>query len=391
MRRARQAVIVAARRTPVAPRGGALAQFQADELAAPVFQALLKEAGMSAERVEQVVMGNALYGGGNPARLASLRAGLPVSTPAMTVDTQCCSGLDAILHAARLIESGSAESVIAGGMESFSRSPIRAHRPRTSNEDPIPYNRPPFAPPPFNDPDLAEAAFQLAQKRGYTRSLQAAYSVESHKKAQTQSAKDIMARELVSLPGINLASDPFIRSLSLKTALRARVIAGDEEYGVCAATTAVEADAAAAVLILERHRAQALGFQNALAIEDGCTLGHDPDLTPEVPIKAVAALCSRHPDVDPQTAYIELMEAYSSQAMAFVDALALDPANVNVCGGALSRGHPIGASGAILVVRLFSLLTDRLTETSALHTADIATIAAAGGLATAALFKPCWR
>ncbi|EFO32149.1 putative acetyl-CoA C-acetyltransferase VraB [Roseibium sp. TrichSKD4] len=389
MRHARQAVIVAARRTLVAPRGGALAQFQADELAAPVFQALLKEAGVNADRIEQVVMGNALYGGGNPARLAALRAGLPVSTPAMTVDTQCCSGLDAILHAARLIESGSVDCVIAGGMESFSRSPIRAHRPRTSDEDLIPYNRPPFAPPPFNDPELAEAAFQLARKRGYTRSLQAAYSVESHKKAQTRSAKDIMARELVSLPGINLASDPFTRSLSLKTALRARVIAGDEEYGVCPATTAVEADAAAAVLILERHRAQALGFQNALTIEDGCTLGHDPGLTPEVPIKAVAALCSRHPDVDPQTANIELMEAYSSQAMAFVDALALDPANVNVCGGALSRGHPIGASGAILVVRLFSLLSDRFAQTANLHAAGIATIAAAGGLATAALFKAC--
>ncbi|MCV0429060.1 MAG: thiolase family protein, partial [Roseibium sp.] len=131
------AFIIAARRTPVAPRGGDLSAYQADELAAPVLAALVRDTGLSGNQVDHVILGNALYAGGNPARLAALRAGLPQSVPAMTLDTQCCSGLDAILQGVRLIESGAADCVLAGGAESFSRAPIRMHRPLDRQGGPV--------------------------------------------------------------------------------------------------------------------------------------------------------------------------------------------------------------------------------------------------------------
>ncbi|MEP0406120.1 MAG: beta-ketoacyl synthase N-terminal-like domain-containing protein, partial [Roseibium sp.] len=155
-------LILAARRTAVAPRGGAFRALQADELAAPVIEALLLDSGVERASVDHVIFGNALYGGGNPARLAALRAGLPDCVPALTLDTQCCSGLDAILMASHLVRSGAARCVIAGGMESYSRAPIRMHRPATSKEEPVAYDRPSFAPFPERDPDLTVAAADLA-------------------------------------------------------------------------------------------------------------------------------------------------------------------------------------------------------------------------------------
>lgn len=370
------AVIVAARRTAVAPRGGAFRHLQADELAAPVIEAVLADAGIPGGDVNQVILGNALYGGGNPARLAALRAGLPETVPAMTIDTQCCSGLDAILQAVRLVEAGAADCVLAGGAESFSRSAIRMDRPHTQEEIPVAYDRPPFSPWPDRDPDLSEAAADLARLREISREAQAAFAVESHRKALAYLECGKGGSEIVPVAG--LSTDAFARKLDLKTALRAPVIAGDRETGVTAATTAVEADAAAIVAVLSEKKARDIGRITGLLVLEGVMAAGDPTqpaLAPQIAIRQLAERLDTEPNAFDA---VELMEAYAVQALATVTDLRIDPARVNLHGGALSRGHPIGASGAILAVRLFHDLKSRKAGQTGL-----AAIAAAGGLGTA--------
>lgn len=382
----RSAVIVAARRTAVAPRGGALACFQADELAAKVLRRLLRDAGIAATAVDNVILGNALYGGGNPARLAALRAGLPASVPALTLDTQCCSGLDAIVMAARLIEAGAADCVLAGGAESFSRAPIRMHRPAVPGADPVAYDRPAFAPPPYGDPDLAESAARLAAARGLTRPKQAEFAVASHAKAVA--ARAFQATRLVTDGGGLPPSDGFTRSLSVATALRAPVLAGSKDTGLSAATIACEADGAAGVLVLssrafERHGGPGLKILAATGA------GGDPDMPALVPVAAGRDLMTAARIAPSDLAAVEVMEAYAAQAMATAADLGLDTAGLNRLGGALARGHPIGASGAILAVNLFDLLVSDENAAAAARSRGMALIAAAGGLAAGLLVQAC--
>lgn len=371
------AYMIAARRTQIAPRGGALAALQVDELAAPVLRKILKDAEIPPASVDQVLLGNALYAGGNPARLAALRAGLPLGVPAMTVDTQCCSGLDAIILAARLIEAEEAECVLAGGAESFSRAPIRATRPLDRNKAPEPYDRPPFAPAPFADPDLTDAAAKLAQRCETGRAAQAEFAVNSH-------AKAIKAQGLMKLvdplgkedsPG-----DGFARNLSVKTALRVPVLAGEEKTGVTAATIACEADGAAAVLLVSEQVWRASG-KPALKILAGKSGGGDPADPALVPIEVAAFLFERLTLNAPDFDAIELMEAYAVQAMVTANRLGIAPSQLNRLGGALARGHPIGASGAVLAVQLFEIMLRTLGNAGNIKKSrGLALIAAAGGL-----------
>lgn len=389
-----RAVILAAKRTPVAPRGGAFKTLQADELAAPVIKALLAETGLAAEKVDQVIFGNALYGGGNPARMAALRAGLPASIPALTMDTQCCSGLDAILLGCRLIEAGAASCVIAGGMESFSRSPLRAHRPLDAAGGPVFYQRPSFAPSPYEDPELAVAAARLAEERGFSRQEQAAYTVKSHAKALAALGLGAFDPELVCVEAGGSANtesvlrrDSYSRQLSQAIALRSPVLAGHAETALLSAATAVEADAAAAVLIASAEFAQSLKEDlretagPMIGISGGLSMGGNPGQPALVPTAAITELMGRQGLEPRQYQQLELMEAYAPQAMATLQDLTFREDVVNPEGGALARGHPIGASGAILAVRLFHGLKKNQKKEAG-EARGIAAIAAAGGLAS---------
>lgn len=379
-----RAFVVAARRTPVAPRGGALKAFQADELAAPVLQQLLKDVKINAEAVDQVILGNALYGGGNPARLAALRAGLSASMPAISIDTQCCSGLDAIIMGARLIESGAADCVIAGGAESFSRAPIRMHRSKEVNGEPIPYGRPAFAPPPFSDPDLTEAAASLAERSSINRQAQAEFAVSSHAKAQ-QHRPDIEPW-LVVPDQAHVSFDSFTRSLNLKTAMKAPIIAGSSDRGLSAATIACEADAAASVLLMSMERARALEL-SGLEVLAAQALGGDPADPALVPNDLAPGLLDRAGCTVSDLTAVELHEAYAIQAMVTQHALSFPEEILNLLGGGLARGHPIGASGAILVVQAMHAYRRMQRGNISDDFCAMALIAAAGGLASGAVLK----
>jgi acetyl-CoA C-acetyltransferase len=369
------AYIVAARRTAVAPRNGAFKLVEAAELAEAPIRALLADTNLAPENIDEVILGNALYGGGNPARLAALRAGLPDDVPAITIDSQCCSGLDAVMLAADRIRSGSAQAVIAGGVESFSRSPLRLRRPRHAAETPEPYDRPPFAPWPERDPDMIAAAADLAVAFGITRNAQEAFAIESHSKALRHRPE---AAEVMTLSG--LSHDAFARALTPDLCRRLAPLVGDAAYGVTRATVAVEADAAAALLVVSEAMAWRLKTVKPLRIVGAVRRGGDPAMPGAVPIAAASALLASHNTAPADVAVAEIMEAFSAQAIACIEGIGLVPGCVNRGGGALARGHPIGASGAILAVRLWHEMQREQPNSKGL-----AAIAAAGGLGSALL------
>lgn len=367
--------IIAARRTPVVPRNGAFRRLGVGALAAPVMQMILRDSGISAEEVDEIILGNALYGGGNPARVAALAAGLPETKPAMTIDTQCCSGLDAVAAAADRISGGACDVVLAGGVESYSRSPLRFIRPMR-NEAAAEYQRPPFTPWPDRDPDMIEAAVLLAQELGITRAEQETFAVASHGRAMR--AQDDFRREIVPLEDIH--TDAFARRLSRAACARLPAISGQGIYAATAATVAVEADAAAMVVVVSDRKLAALKPRLRPArIAGHIRVGGDP-ARPGLLTTAAAQSLLAHQGINAsQISVAEIMEAFAAQAMGTIAALRLDPASVNRGGGALSRGHPIGASGAILAVRLFHELQKECDGFG------LATIAAAGGLGSGML------
>ena len=363
-------VILAARRTAVVPRGGAFARAEIEDLAAPVIAAVLADAGLAPGRVDELICANALGAGGNPARRVALAAGLPLRVAGLTVDRQCAGGLDAILLARALVDSGAAEVVIAGGVESASR------RPRRLRTDPgggpaVEYDQARFTPWPDRDPDMAEAADRLARRLGIDRAAQDRWAVASHGRAR------VLPGEVVALAGV--VEDTFTRPLTPAVAARAKVVTGP----ITAANAAVAADGAAFVLVVAdalaaRHEAGRHEAGRGLRILGGLTLGGDPEEPGLAPVAAIGAVLAAAGLAPGDLAMAEVMEAYAVQALACVSGAGLDVARVNIGGGALARGHPIGASGAVLAVRLFHQLAAGK---------GLAAIAAAGGIATALLVE----
>ena len=351
--------IIAARRTAVAPRGGAFRRLRIEDLVAPMVQAVLADAGISPGDVDELVCSNALGAGGNPGRRVALAAGLPERVAGLTLDRQCAGGLDAIALAGALVVSGQARVVVAGGVESHSLRPLRA-MPDLEGGPPVPYEQAPFTPWPDRDPEMAQAAAALAERLGITRAEADAYAAESHRRAL---GADFRA-EIVPLAG--LERDAFPRALTPALAARAKVLAGP----VTAANAAVAADAAAFVMVAAEEVARGRG----LRIAASATLGADPEQPGLAPIPAIAAALARAGIGPADLRQAEVMEAYAVQALACIRGAGLDPAIVNLEGGALARGHPIGASGAILAVRLFH-------DLRAGH--GLAAIASAGGIGAA--------
>lgn len=353
------AVIVSARRTAVVPRGGAFARLTLEDMAVPVLRACLADAGLAS--VDEVICANAIGPGGNPARRIALAAGLPETVAGLTIDRQCAGGLDALLLAAALVDAGRADLVLAGGVESYSRRPLRLATDPDGGP-PRAYDEAPFTPWPGRNPRMAEAAAALAAACGYTRADQDAFACASH-------AKALAATDWPEIvPVADIARDVFARRLTPALAMRAPVVSGT----ITRATAAVAADGAAFCLVASDRFAG----PGALRILGGCTLGADPVQPGLAPVPAIAAALARAGLTPDALAQAEVMEAFAAQAMACIDQAGLDPGLVNPQGGALARGHPIGASGAILAVRLFHGLG---------RGHGLAAIASAGGIATALL------
>ncbi|WP_088958630.1 thiolase family protein [Variovorax sp. HW608] len=376
-------------RSAVVPRGGALAQLAAHEIAAPVAKALLARSGVDARAVDAMVCGNALGAGGNPARMVALAAGLPECTAAFSVDTQCCSGLDAVSMAAGLIAAGQAQVVVAGGVEAWSRSPIRQHRPLTPDEAALPYERPAFAPDPARDPDLLLAAARYAGQACIARTAQDAYAVRSHAKALAW--RERMASEIVPIGAA--VHDSYARALTDERAARTPVEAVSDQCAssdvdprataVSRLAIAPQADGAAFVLMASPQAATALGLPALLRWRGALAVGIAPEMPMLAAARAAKGLLARQRLAASALWGVELHEAFAVQALAFADELGIAPEQLNRGGGGLARGHPIGASGAVSLVRL---LADMALEAHS-GALGLACIAAAGGLGSAALVE----
>lgn len=363
--------IIAACRSPIAPRGGALSGLLAHEIAAPVITDLLAGAGMSSDQVGELVLSNALGAGGNPARITALAAGLPQQVAGLSVDRQCAGGLDAILLGDAMIRSGLHDIVIAGGAESYSRRPIRMHR-FVDGRAPEPYEQAPFTPWPDRDPEMAAAADALAQKLAIRREAQDDWAQDSHHKARI--AKDHLAKEILPVAGLD--TDAFTRALSPRHCRLAKTVVGT----ITAANMAVAADGAAFVLMVSERVAKT--YQGRLvALRTGKTLGADPEQPGLAPVPAISAALNEAGLTVQDLTFAEVMEAFAVQAMACQQGSALPKEIVNQNGGALARGHPIGASGSVLAVRLFHDLTEKGQGLG------LAAIASAGGLGSALVLE----
>lgn len=399
----RQPVIISALRTPICRANGLLRQFRAHELLAPVLTALLAETGVAPSEVADVVIGNAVGGGGNVARLAALEAGLPVTVPGLTVDRQCGSGLDAIVLASRLVAAGGGGIYLAGGVESISTAPLRAHR--NDDGEPAFFSRARFAPDSHGDPDMGVAAENVAVEFGISRERQDAFALRSHRRAVAAAAAGAFAGETVLLEsdtGTVKADDgPRPR---LSEVLMARFPAAFVESGtVTAGNSCFDADGAAAVVITSLARARELGAADALLVLGTDTTGVEPQLLGIGAAHAAARLLESCGVAADGIDLMEFNEAFASQTIACLDRLGVDPARANADGGALALGHAYGASGAVLVTRLLAQARQAPEQTVSPPTGPgptavdgdaqhrgklaLAMISGAGGMGTAALFR----
>lgn len=362
--------LLAGCRTPVAPRHGALRRHTPHTLAAPLVLHLLQTVGLPPEAVDTLILGNALGAGGNPARMTALAASLPQRCATFSVDTQCCSGLDAINLAAARILSGQSDVVIAGGAEAWTRSPIRQHRPMDATQAAIPYERPAFTPWPERDPDPLQAAADYAARYGFTRHQQDEYARDSHARAvRTMAARPACTPSAIR-PLEGLLHDAYPRLLTERQVSRMPVAAraptnthslaaSDPDCALSRLAISPQADGAALVLMASAEFCARHGITPAAHWLGGLSLGADPDNPLTGALAAAEALLQRQRlDLDVLHA-VELHDAFAVQGLAFQQALqsqGLDPARVNAWGGGLARGHPIGASGAIALVELLARL-----------------------------------
>jgi acetyl-CoA C-acetyltransferase len=384
----RTPIIIAARRTPIGRVGRSLRSLTVEHLAAPVLQALLADTGLAPHAIDDVILGNAVGPGGNPARLAALTAGLPVTVPGLTVDRQCGSGLAAINLAARLIQAGAGDLYVAGGMESSSTAPWRIEKPTALHELPRFAHRARFAPEALGDPDMGIAAEQVAQVCQISRDRQDAYALRSHQRAIAAEQAGRFDAERVPLV---LSSQTTIEQDDCPKATLSLERLAKLPPAFCADGTVTVGnacpvnDGAAAVVILAEETCRALGFRQGLRWVDGATAGVDPNVAGLGPVAAAQALLRRHPSLTwPDVHHVEFNEAFAAQVLACLDHLDLPLDRVNPDGGAIALGHPYGASGAILITRLF---TGLVRQRSPGQWRGMALIGVGGGMGIAALVE----
>ncbi|POH58579.1 thiolase family protein [Arthrobacter glacialis] len=374
------AVIVAAKRLPNAKAGGAYKHIRAHDLAAAVIKPLVADNDVLPQDINDVILGNATGGGGNMARLAALSAGLPHHVPGLTVDRQCGSGLEAIVLACRLVQAGAGELYVAGGVESISTAPARAHRhPDGTLEF---YRRAQFSPLELGDPDAGVAAENVATHYAISRSRQDAYALESHRRAVAATAQGRFAQELV--PFESLAADQGPRH-NLNAALMARFPPVFVPGGtVTAGNSCPDSDGAAVVVVTSLAKARRMGAAGLL-FRDSAVTGNDPNLLGVGAAHSTRELMARTglSSAALGTSLIEFNEAFAAQVLAVADLLGLDPQLFNHDGGALALGHPYGASGAVSVTRLLAQArrNDEPGRTA------VAMISMAGGMGISAQFQ----
>ena len=357
-----RAVVLSAVRTPVGRYGGALAGERPDDLAALVIGAAVSRAGVPGAEIEDVWFGAANQAGEdnrNVARMAALLAGLPESVAGVTVNRLCASGLSAVAGASHAIMAGDGDLFVAGGVESMSRAPLVLAKPERAfpRGDTTAWNttlgwR-------FPNPRLAaiyplesmgETGENVAERHGVSREEQDAFALQSQRRWAAADADGRFADELV--PVGDVVRDEHPRPDTDEEKLAALKPAFREGGTVTAGNSSGINDGAAALVIASEERARELGVEPLGTFVGSAVAGVDPRVMGIGPVPAVQKLLGRAGVEVSELDLVELNEAFASQSLVVIRELGLDPEKVNVNGGAIALGHPLGMSGARLVVTL---------------------------------------
>ena len=360
-----EVVIVEAVRTAVGKFGGSLAGFSASDLGAKVISALLERSAVAPEQVEEVIMGNVLTGGAgmNPARQATLKAGLPIQTPAMTVNKVCGSGLKSVHLAVQALRCDDAEVIIAGGQESMSRAPHVLPNSREGVRmgewkmlDSMIIDGLWDV---FNDYHMGCTAENLAERYRITREDQDRFAAESQQKTEVAQKAGHFKAEIVSVEipqkkgePVLFDTDEFPRHGTTVETLAGLKPAFSKNGTVTAGNASGINDGAAAVLLMTGSRARALGIEPMARIVAYANAGVDPAVMGTGPIPATRRCLQKAGWTIDDLDLIEANEAFAAQALTVNRELGWDTSKVNVSGGAIALGHPIGASGARILVTL---------------------------------------
>ncbi|MFZ4591963.1 MAG: thiolase family protein [Ignavibacteria bacterium] len=388
----KEVVIVSAVRTPIGSFQGALAGFTAPQLGALVIKEAVNRAGIKPEDVSEVIMGNVLPAGEGqaPARQAAIYAGLPKSTPCMTINKVCGSGLKAVMLAAQAIIAGDAEIVVAGGMESMSNVPYYLPKARTGYRmgngtiiDGMVHDGLWDC---YNNYHMGSAGELCAKEMNIPRKEQDDFSVESYTRALNAIEKGLFNKEIVAVEikdkkGSKIVAEDeepkktnFEKGLALRPAF-------DKEGSITAFNASKINDGASALVIMSREKADSLGIKPLAKIIAQTSFAQEPEWFTTAPAYAIENVVKKAnmklEDID----IFEINEAFAVQALAVIKVAKLDASKVNLNGGAVALGHPIGASGARILTTLLSVLEQQNKKIG------LATLCIGGGEASALIIE----
>ncbi|MDG4949849.1 acetyl-CoA C-acyltransferase [Weeksellaceae bacterium KMM 9724] len=364
----KEVYIVSAVRTPIGSFLGSLSTVPATKLGSIAIKGALDKIGLSADKVEEVYMGNVLQAGEGqaPARQAALGAGLPNNVPCTTVNKVCASGLKAVMQAAQAIKAGDADVIVAGGMENMSMTPFYSMTARTGNKfgntqliDGIVNDGLTDA---YDKNVMGVCADLCATEYNFSREDQDNFAVESYNRSTKAWAEGRFDEEIVPVEVPQRRGEPIIvkedeeyKNIKLDRVPSLRP-AFTKDGTVTAANASTLNDGASAVVLMSKEKAEELGLKPLAKIVGYADAAHEPEWFTTAPAKAlpkaVAKAGLKMTDLD----YFELNEAFSVVGLANIKLLDLDPAKVNVNGGAVSLGHPLGNSGSRILVTLINVL-----------------------------------
>ena len=385
----REAVIVSAVRTPVGRCRGALAAVGAPELGALVIAEAVRRAGLQGEEVEEVIFGNlGNNDSANLARVVTLQAGLPFTVPAITIDRQCSSGLNAIAIGALMIEAGEADILVAGGTESDSNRPHLMEKARVAYQVAPPQWLVRRTAPGALNVSMGTTAENLGRKYHITREECDAFALESHRKAAAAQAAGRFDAQMipVTVPGKRgkttvVDRDECVRPESTMETL-GRLPTAFEPDGVCTAgNSSPMSDGAGAVVLMDRETAEKKGLEPLAVFRGFAVTGCDPSIMGIGPVEAIRKVLRKTCLTLEEMDLIELNEAFATQSIACIRELGLDMDKVNVNGGALALGHPLAGTGAILTAKLLYELKRRRARYG------LVAFCMAGGQGGAAVFE----
>lgn len=385
-----EVVIVAAQRTAIGAFGGSLAKVSAPELGATVIKALLEKTGVAADQISEVILGNVLQAGlgQNPARQALIKAGIPVSVPALTINQVCGSGLKATHLAVQSILAGDADIVIAGGQENMSLAPHLLMNSRDGirmgNGTLVDSMVADGLTDVYNNYHMGVTAENIAAKYSISRQEQDELALASQNKAEAAQKAGKFVDEIVPVlipqrkgDPVAFAADEYIKAGTTMDALQKLRPAFNKEGSVTAGNASGLNDGAAAVMLMSAEKAKELGLKPLARIAGYASSGVEPSIMGMGPVPATQRALARAGWTLDQVDLIEANEAFAAQALGVARELKWDWNKVNVNGGAIALGHPIGASGARVLVTLLHEMARRDAKKG------LATLCIGGGMGVA--------